>query len=85
MRVQDLILNDKGRVIGVTATDKVGNKYEFTSKDGVILATGGYSQNKEMRRKSAPHLTPEMVLRTSRVQPVTVLLLPQDTAQIQPA
>lgn len=61
MRVQDLILNDKGRVIGVTATDKVGNKYEFTSKDGVILATVGYSQNKEMRRKSAPHLTPEMV------------------------
>lgn len=61
MRVQDLILNDKGRVIGVTATNKVGNKYEFTSKDGVILATGGYSQNKEMRQKSAPHLTPEMV------------------------
>ncbi len=61
MRVQDLILNDKGRVIGVTATDKVGNKYEFTSKDGVILATGGYSQNKEMRQKSAPHLTLEMV------------------------
>ena len=61
MRVQDLILNDKGRVIGVTATDKVGNKYEFTSKDSVILATGGYSQNKEMRQKSAPHLTPEMV------------------------
>lgn len=61
MRVQDLILNDIGRVIGVTATDKVGNKYEFTSKDGVILATGGYSQNKEMRQKSAPHLTSEMV------------------------
>lgn len=61
MRVQDLILNDKGRVIGVTATDKVGNKYEFTSKDGVILATGGYSQNKEMRQKPAPHLTSEMV------------------------
>lgn len=61
MRVQDLILNDEGRVIGVTATDKVGNKYEFTSKDGVILATGGYSQNKEMRQKSAPHLTSEMV------------------------
>ncbi len=61
MRVQDLNLNDKGRVIGVTATDKVGNKYEFTSKDGVILATGGYSQNKEMRQKSAPHLTSEMV------------------------
>lgn len=61
MRVQDLILNDKGRVIGVTATDIVGNKYEFTSKDGVILATGGYSQNKEMRQKSAPHLTSEMV------------------------
>lgn len=60
-RVQDVILNDKGRVIGVKATDKVGNTYEIYSKDGVILATGGYSQNKEMRQKSAPHLTPEMV------------------------
>lgn len=60
-RVGDLILNDKGRVIGVRATDKVGNTYEIFSKDGVILATGGYSQNKEMRQKSAPHLTPEMV------------------------
>lgn len=60
-RVNDLIFDKSGRVIGVKATDKVGNKYEITSKLGVILATGGYSQNKEMRQKSAPHLTPDMV------------------------
>ena len=60
-RVNDLIFDKSGRVIGVKATDKVGNKYEISSKLGVILATGGYSQNKEMRQKSAPHLTPDMV------------------------
>ena len=27
----------------------------------MILATGGYSQNKEMRQKSSPVLTPDMV------------------------
>lgn len=47
--------------MGVKASDKVGNSYEFKSKYGVILATGGYSQNKEMRQKSSPVLTPDMV------------------------
>lgn len=60
-RVTDLVLDKSGKVIGITAEDKVGNKYQILSKNGVILATGGYSQNKEMRQKSAPHLTPDMV------------------------
>ena len=60
MRAQELVL-DHGKVVGVKATDKTGNKYEFKSANGVILATGGYSQNKVLRRKSAPHLTPDMV------------------------
>lgn len=80
-----LILNDKGRVIGVTATDKVGNKYEFTSKDGVILATGGYSQNKEMRQKSAPAShSGNGFYEPAGCIPVTVLSLLQDTEQIRP-
>lgn len=60
-RVNDLIMDKSGKVIGVKAKDKYGSDYEITSKYGVILATGGYSQNKEMRQKSAPHLTPDMV------------------------
>ena len=60
MRAQELITRN-GEVVGVKASDKVGNSYEFKSKYGVILATGGYSQNKEMRQKSSPVLTPDMV------------------------
>lgn len=60
MRAQELIYRN-GEVVGVKATDKVGNNYAFNSKYGVILATGGYSQNKEMRQKSSPVLTPDMV------------------------
>ena len=60
MRAQELIYRN-GEVVGVKASDKVGNSYEFKSKYGVILATGGYSQNKEMRQKSSPVLTPDMV------------------------
>lgn len=36
-RVTDLVMDKSGKVIGVTATDKVGNKYQILSKHGVIL------------------------------------------------
>lgn len=60
MRAQELIVQD-GKVVGVKASDTVGNAFEFKGKYGVILATGGYAQNKEMRQKSSPSLTPDMV------------------------
>lgn len=60
MRAQELIVKN-GEVVGVKATDTAGNLYNFKSTYGVILATGGYSQNKEMRQKSSPVLTPDMV------------------------
>ena len=60
MKAEELVMKD-GKVVGVKASDKVGNSYQFTSNYGVILATGGYSQNKMMRQESAPHLTPDMV------------------------
>ena len=61
MKAQELILDGPNKVIGVKAQDSAGNLYKFYSKHGVILATGGYAQNKEMRQQSAPHLTPDMV------------------------
>ncbi len=71
-------MDKSGKVIGITAEDKVGNKYQILSKNGVILATGGYSQNKEMRQKSAPHLTPDMVSTNQLALPATESPSPQD-------
>lgn len=60
MKAESLIVKN-GRVVGVRASDKVGNNYAFNAKYGVILATGGYSQNKVLRQRSAPQLTADMV------------------------
>lgn len=60
MKAESLIVTD-GVVTGVKATDAYGSEYEFMAADGVILATGGYSNNKEMRQESSPVLTPDMV------------------------
>ena len=47
-RADDLIVKD-GRVVGVKATGATGKTYQLTSKDGVILTTGGFSANVKMR------------------------------------
>ena len=46
-RVQKLLTDDKGDVIGVSAIDDNGVTYTITSK-AVLLATGGFGNNKEM-------------------------------------
>ena len=60
MKADSLIVED-GRVTGVNATDGFGSPYRFMAASGVVLATGGYSNNKEMRQASSPVLTPDMV------------------------
>lgn len=60
MKADSLIVED-GKVTGVAATDAFGSVYEYRAASGVILATGGYSNNKELRQQSNPALTPEMV------------------------
>lgn len=60
MKAESLLVQD-GKVIGVNATDEFGSEYQYMAASGVILATGGYSNNKEMRQESNSSLTPDMV------------------------
>ncbi|WP_099191289.1 flavocytochrome c [Tepidibacter mesophilus] len=46
----NLICDDKGRVVGVNAVTD-GKEITFSAEYGVILATGGFSGNIEMRKK----------------------------------
>lgn len=46
-RVEKLLTDEKGNVIGVKATDKDGVTYTITSK-ATLLTTGGFGNNKEM-------------------------------------
>lgn len=60
MKAKSLIV-ENGVVTGVNAVDEFGSEYRYMGACGVILATGGYSNNKEMRQASNPALTADMV------------------------
>ena len=47
---KELIVTD-GRVTGVSATGREGNKVTVNAKKGVIIATGGFGGNVEMRQE----------------------------------
>ena len=49
-KASDLIV-DAGRVTGVIATGETGNTITLNAKKAVILATGGFAKNVEMRMK----------------------------------
>lgn len=47
----DQILMEDGRAVGVHAVGDDGTDYTFTANKGVILASGGYGSNVEMRQQ----------------------------------
>ena len=50
VRAEELIV-ENGRVTGVKGTDVNGTPYEFYGTNGVVLTTGGFGANVEMRQK----------------------------------
>lgn len=57
-KATELIVEDD-RVVGVKAEDKDKNELELKANKGVVIATGGFSANVEMRSKYVPELTEE--------------------------
>lgn len=49
-KADDLIV-DKGRVVGVKAQNRNGKKYVLNANNGVIIATGGFGANVQMRNE----------------------------------
>lgn len=47
----ELVKDDTGKVSGVNAVHKNGANYRFNAANGVILSTGGFGANVEMREK----------------------------------
>ncbi len=48
----DSFIVEDGVVVGVNATGKTGNAVTVTATNGVVLATGGFGQNIEMREEA---------------------------------
>ncbi|WP_018751732.1 flavocytochrome c [Paenibacillus sanguinis] len=56
MKANTLITNDQGRVTGVAATSGNGEQIIFHANKGVVLATGGFGSNVEMRKQYNPEM-----------------------------
>lgn len=68
------LITDGDKVVGVLATGKTGNKITLHANNGVVLATGGFAGNVELRQKYCegekwPDLGPD--LKTTNVPGVT--------------
>lgn len=59
VEAKEFIMKD-GVVVGVKAIASNGTPYEITANNGVVLATGGFAANKEMRKQYDPSLLDSM-------------------------
>jgi succinate dehydrogenase/fumarate reductase flavoprotein subunit len=60
-KAKDLIMDSRGRVVGVKAIDKSGIKDYMA--ESVVIASGGYSANKEILELWVDHDADEMMVR----------------------
>ncbi|WP_239256256.1 flavocytochrome c [Listeria ilorinensis] len=51
MKAEKILTDDSGKVTGIEATDINGDTITFNANNGVVLATGGFGSNVEMRKK----------------------------------
>lgn len=58
-RVERLV-KENGRVVAAVAAAKDGSRVRYEAKMGVVLATGGFAANKELRQKYDSRITPNL-------------------------
>lgn len=50
-KAEEITVDESGRVTGITATGETGNQVILRANKGVIVATGGFGKNIELRQK----------------------------------
>lgn len=50
-KATEIIQDSSGKVVGINATHKDGANYKFNASNGVIIATGGFGANVDMRQQ----------------------------------
>ncbi|MBL8966446.1 MAG: flavocytochrome c [Spirochaetaceae bacterium] len=56
----DQILREDGKVTGIVVVDAAGKRVRINAARGVVLATGGFAANKEMRQAYDSRITPNL-------------------------
>ncbi|MTI69284.1 MAG: flavocytochrome c [Firmicutes bacterium] len=55
-KAEDLIENEEGKVTGVKAVNSLGQDLTFNANKGVVIASGGFAGNVDMRTEYRPEL-----------------------------